>query len=98
VTPEAKVLKKLTDYLKKLKAAGEPVWHTKNHGSQYAKAGVPDLAIVYRGRAVWVEVKAPGGQPSEIQKHQMGLLDKAGAIVGVVRTVEELQELLARVE
>jgi hypothetical protein len=97
MTPEAKVLKKLVTYLRTLRAAGEPIFWVKNHGSMYSASGIPDLAIVYRGWSIWAEVKAMEGKASELQLHRMEEIRKAGAIVGVVRTVEELQDLLAEV-
>lgn len=98
MTPEAKVIKSLSTYVRKLRAAGEPIKMVKLHGSQFSKAGTPDLHITYRGRSIWVEAKRDDGKATKLQEHELDQWGKAGAIVGVVRTVEELQELLARVE
>ena len=71
-----------------------PVWWVKHHGSQYSKAGVPDLHITYFGRSIWVELKSAVGKPTELQLHTLGQIAKAGATVGIVRSVDELKALL----
>lgn len=97
MTPEKKVLKSLTSFLEKLKKEGHPVWWVKNHGSIYAKAGVPDLHITYFGRSVWIEVKSATGKTTEIQEHILTQIARAGGTVGIVRSVDELQAILNEV-
>ncbi len=45
------------------------------------KPGWPDVQIVYRGRLIVIELKAPGKTPSKIQKAMHEQLILAGALV-----------------
>lgn len=42
------------------------------------KAGIPDLLCLKNGRAVFIEVKRPGGKVSELQRLRMAELLKQG--------------------
>jgi hypothetical protein len=59
-------------------------------------AGVPDLCVIDRGgRAFFLEIKQPGGKPSEIQQEVMTRLDRLGSLTAVVCSLEEAQRTLA---
>jgi hypothetical protein len=58
------------------------------------KAGVPDILIVHRGRCLFLELKAPKGVVSEEQKIVHKLIASAGGCVAVVRTLDEVKQLL----
>ncbi len=70
-----------------------------NRGAQWkglgVKAGVPDLLIVYRGNAYWIELKAPKGVVSEDQKRAHLDLRTAGCGLEVCRSLEDVQKILA---
>lgn len=95
-TPEGKVVRKLLDYAN---ALPRTTAH-KVHGGPHIIPGEPDLDIVCNGRAVKVEVKVPGTEhairkavtPS--QRARLRTYDRAGAIVGVVTSVDELRALM----
>src|SRR3990172_5805834 len=87
-TPEGKLTDRVVKYLKGLQARGEPLWFYKVHGGPYQKAGVPDLCIVYYGRAVFLEIKTLGKKLSPLQEHTCNQLQKAGAIAEAVYGVE----------
>jgi hypothetical protein len=70
----------------------------KIHGSETMMAGLPDLAIVYRGVPVYFEVKTPTGQLSARQRYVMRQLVKAGAVVGVPRSVADASAMLDEVD
>jgi hypothetical protein len=70
----------------------------KVHGSETMMAGLPDLAIVYRGVPVYFEVKTPTGQLSDRQRYVMRQLVKAGAVVGVPRSVADASAMLDQVD
>lgn len=55
-----------------------------------AKAGVPDILLVDGGRAIWLELKAPKGRLSDVQKECHKALAHAGSAVHVVRTIDEV--------
>jgi len=58
-------------------------------------SGIPDLLIVYGGRAHFIEVKRPGGKLSPAQKLAISGLRAAGADCAVVESVEDVQALLS---
>lgn len=57
-------------------------------------AGVPDMQVVYRGRAHFIELKARDGRLSLAQREFAAGAELAGACCGVARSVEEVLELL----
>ena len=61
----------------------------KRWGSEMAAAGDPDLTGCYRGRHFELEVKAPGGRLSRIQEVRLKEWHRAGAVVGVVHSLDE---------
>lgn len=70
-------------------------WAMKNHGSAYSVKGLPDVLAIKDGRAVWMEVKRPGEQPTRIQEHRMRELEQFGCRVAVVRSAAEAVEFLS---
>lgn len=64
---------------KEMKEAGE------------VRAGVPDLCIVYRGRPIFIELKAKGKKPTATQNAAHEALILSGAIVFVARSVVEIK-------
>lgn len=88
----------------------DAVWfHTPNAGKRRKgaagrlkamgmKAGVPDICIIYRGRAFFIELKTLKGRLSEAQKAMHIRLTVAGAIVaGECRSLDDLQAFLQQV-
>ena len=61
------------------------------------KPGWPDILIVFKGRAVFFELKAPGGRLSPVQKVVHARLSLAGALVHTVRSLDELVAFLGLV-
>jgi hypothetical protein len=59
------------------------------------KAGQPDLAVIYRGRVIGIELKVKGGRrsPAQVEAHKAWEL--AGAVVTVCRSIEEVSNFLA---
>jgi hypothetical protein len=75
----------------------------KLHGDAYSVAGTPDILCVigdckdYEGEfgfPVLLEVKRPGNTPTLTQKMQIGQWIMAGAVAGVVHSLDEVKELL----
>lgn len=66
----------------------------KVHGSRYQDAGEPDIDACVDCRCVKVEVKMPGEVPTPIQYAAMRKWERAGALVGWVTSVQELELLL----
>jgi Holliday junction resolvase len=69
----------------------------KIHGSAYQMAGLPDILAIKNGRAVWMEVKVPGNEPSRIQLHRMRELATAGCSVAVVYSAADARHFLENV-
>lgn len=64
-------------------------WWMKVWGGPFQPAGVPDLIGVVYGRFAALEVKRSRKHTSLIQRRTLMRLRRAGAIVGVVRSVDE---------
>lgn len=58
------------------------------------KAGVPDLFIVYRGRTLMLELKAPEGRVSREQRTFHALLLRAGVETRICRTIGDVVNAL----
>lgn len=56
-------------------------------------SGIPDVQILTTP-PVWVEYKTAIGKTSKIQGYTMGLLEKAGHHCFIVRSTEELKEVI----
>lgn len=106
--PEAALQRTIIAFLKLLPSPdkGGPYWTAINPAppkgriqgtiakSLGAKAGVPDLLLVYRGRAVFVEIKARKGRLSDVQKAAADEITLAGGLWVEVRSLEEMQDFL----
>lgn len=57
-------------------------------------AGLPDIACVLQGKAVFFEVKREGCKPTPLQLHQHGRLRDSGAAVFVVYSVADVKNAL----
>jgi hypothetical protein len=66
----------------------------KRHGTIYGVAGDPDLYLCWQGKHAEIELKRPGEKPTPLQQIRMREWARAGAIVGVVHTPDELRNFL----
>ena len=85
----------MTAILKTL-GAWPRTWLTKIHGGAYQSAGIPDIVGVMDGRFVALEVKVPGGHATPLQELVLARLKDAGALCGVVTSVEEAVRVVSR--
>lgn len=85
--PEARLQQRI---VKALKARGVAAWRIRPMGL----AGWPDLLALADGRAFFLEVKLPGGTATKLQARRLEELRAAGAVVGVVDSVEEALEVV----
>ena len=81
-------------------------WTTVEHGGRRGKReaarlkakgikpGWPDIHIVYRGRSINIELKAPGGTLSTAQKVMHERLTLAGALVYTATQIEQVEGFL----
>lgn len=63
-------------------------------GGAFSLAGVPDLVGCIGGRFIALEVKTDTGKPSKIQLHIIECIQNAGGIAGVVRSYNDVLDLL----
>ena len=61
----------------------EGCWFVKFFANAYTKSGIPDLLVCCNGYFVAVEVKAPNGKPSELQKWNIQKINETNGI-GIV--------------
>jgi hypothetical protein len=80
--------------LAKMRREGEPIWYLKTSGSAFQRAGVPDVLVIYRGRAGTLELKAPGNEPTEPQKHELRWVAKAYGVAGWADSMEGVRAFL----
>ena len=83
--------------LRALHASDPTFMWRKRHGTSFGVAGDPDLYGVWRGVSFAIELKAPGEEPTELQKARLAEWSAAGAWTGVVRSVAELEACLAAI-
>lgn len=80
---ESQVQKKIKDRLER-----NGYWVTKL--IQTSTNGIPDIMAIKNGTVKFFEVKAEGGQPSELQLFRIEQLKKLGVYARVVYSVEDL--------
>lgn len=86
MTPEGK----LYQQVKKALDAERGIWWFKVHGSPQQKKGIPDLCIIVRGRALFVELKADGKKATKLQEHAMKQIRSAGGAAMVSHNVDTI--------
>ena len=94
MTPETRLVNKMTRRLKHHKVNGVKLWWIKVHGGPLQRAGTPDLLLCLNGQFVGVEVKTDDGKVSRIQKHTMKQINDANGWTCVCRSVEELDRIV----
>lgn len=59
-------------------------YYEKRWGGGYSKKGLPDMHIVINGFNLDVELKAPNGKPSKLQKHNVAQINFSGSIAMIL--------------
>jgi hypothetical protein len=59
-----------------------------------ARAGVPDLLLVSRGRLFAMELKSDRGRLSPVQRETHAAMRKAGVVIGVAGNIDQALDLL----
>ena len=91
---ESALIKQILDHVKKLRLGGVKIKAMKIHGSMYQESGTPDVHVTYKGRSYWIEAKVGKNKPTMIQLLRIKEWQEAGAVAGVVYSIEEFVELL----
>ena len=90
---EAKLVNKIMDALRR-DLKNVPYFIYKTHGGTFQKAGIPDIYLQTSGRALWLEIKLPGGDTTALQRKTLLELKDAGAYVATCTSVEEAIDTL----
>lgn len=102
---EAKLHKAVAVYLRFCLVEDAFWFHVPNGGKRHdtiaaqlagmgVKAGIPDLCIIYRAKAHFIELKIDHTYLSAIQKQVHMQLNRAGARVAVCRSIPEVESAL----
>ena len=93
---EADIQKAILKYL----TSRKDCWFYKAHsGSSFSKKGVPDIIGHCRGLFIGFEVKRPEiGVVSKIQESTIGKINNSGGKAYIVTSVEQVQQILDRLE
>lgn len=69
-------------------------------GGNYTKKGVPDLLVCCDGRFIGIELKAPTGEPSDLQLYNLRKIHQAGglAILLYPKDLNTFKQLLDNLE
>ena len=84
----------------KMKAPPCGYYEKRWGGGRYVKAGLPDMRSVVNGIALEVELKAPSGTPSELQKRNIKQINDSGGL-GLILYPEgfpEFQKIIKEVK
>jgi VRR-NUC domain len=75
-------------------------WNLKVAGGMFQRKGIPDILACWppKGRLVAVEVKTGKGLLTPEQRDEMTALARAGAVVVLASSVDDLEEVLIKQE
>jgi len=83
-------------HLRLLRAHDKGFVYRKRHGSVMGTVGDPDIYGLYHGLHFEIELKIPGEEPTALQRARLFEWGSAGATWDVVRSVENLDNLIKR--
>ena len=78
--------------LRRLREVG--AFAEKTHGSQYMRAGTPDIYACYNGYFIAIEVKQPGKKATPTQQRVLKEIRDAGGIALVMDDVSQVEWLI----
>lgn len=87
---EKDLVKKISDYLK----TENDLFFWKEHGGQFGTAGIPDIIVCYKGRFLAFECKVGKNKPTVLQEVTIRQILRAGGYAMVVRSVDEVKEVI----
>jgi len=103
--PETQIQRCVFQHLRARGAPGVFAFHPANGGyrkpveaailkSMGVVAGVPDIIAIHEGRCYALEIKAPGGRPTEIQLATIAALEAAGAFTAIAEGLDAALRVL----
>ena len=84
------MIAKISNYLKSV----NDLFFWKEHGGQYGTAGIPDLIVCYKGKFIAFEAKVGKNKATPLQDATIKRIIKAGGYALVVRTLDEVKEII----
>lgn len=87
---EKDLIAKISNYLKSV----NDLFFWKEHGGQYGTAGIPDLIVCYKGKFIAFEAKVGKNKATPLQDATIKRIIKAGGYALVVRTLDEVKEII----
>lgn len=98
--PEQEMQKQVFAHLRARSDTGAFYFHVPNGVNSSARiggimkaagvvSGVPDICVIHRGTAHFLELKAGNNRPTMQQKHVMDMLQIAGSRVAVASSLDE---------
>lgn len=87
---EKDLIAKISNYLKSV----QDLFFWKEHGGQYGTAGIPDLIVCYKGKFIAFEAKVGKNKATPLQDATIKRIIKAGGYALVVRTLDEVKEII----
>ena len=98
--PEAQIQRAVFEHLRLRGAPGLFAWHPFSGGFRRpveaaifkglgARAGLPDVLILYRGQLYGIGLKSEAGKLTDIQRDTIDAMQSAGAICCVVHGLNE---------
>ena len=91
---ETELVAKIKKYLKSV----QDCFFWKEHGGQYGTAGIPDIIVCYRGRFIAFEVKVGKNKATLLQELTIREILRAGGYALVVRSVDEVMNVIKAFE
>jgi hypothetical protein len=93
--PESQLSRELIDLIR---ARGG--FAMKIHGGPMMMSGAPDIIACYRGRYLGIETKLPHATrgATAIQRHRINQIRKAGGVGEVVRSKEQMLNILLKID
>lgn len=89
---EKNIENKIKSYLKSIGA-----YYFKHHGNQFSQVGVPDIIACYKGRFLGIEVKNETNTTSPLQNVNLKMINEAGGIGIVARSVEDVKKVIDKI-
>jgi hypothetical protein len=73
------------------------IWIVKYPGGTYGRKGVPDLLLSVKGKFLAIEVKKPGGKPTQMQLMEQEKIRMTGSRSEIVESFVEAKDIILEV-
>lgn len=91
---EKNITNKILKYLKSL----DKCFCFKEHGGSYGSSGIPDIICCYHGHFIGFEVKTDKGRTTALQEIHLRNINRAGGTAVVVRSLDDVKNILNETE